>query len=137
MGVIMELSIVIGFASLFFSFMGFLFYILKMKIQPLEALVKQHKEDNEKDLDKLEQRWNDNFSKFNKKLDLLIEDDRDYRDTVIQSLHDLKLQKAEQHSENLEKYVSKEAFLLAFESTKHDSCKEIERLEKEIETLRA
>jgi len=133
MGVIMDLSIAIGFASLFFSFMGFLFYIMKMKIQPLEALVKQHKEDNEKDLDKLEQRWDDNFSKFNK----LIEDERDYRDTVIQSLHDLKLQKAEQHSENLEKYVSKEAFLLAFETTKHDSCKEIERLEKEIETLRA
>jgi hypothetical protein len=125
----MDWGIVLGWIGAFFSFMSFLFYIFKMKIQPLDKKI----DDNRKELEHLMEIAQENINKEveenEKKLDNYIADEKEFRKLVFATLEKMKLDSAYGDKDNLKTYITKEDFLLELKNAKEDREQEYGRLE--------
>jgi hypothetical protein len=136
----MDWSVVIGWITIFFSFMSFLFYILQMRIKPLEKMIKEYKEETYRDWDvfkqDLEKKFDASFKGLDDKLDHLMEDDKDFRKRVLEELDNLKIQKHKHELQSVQKFVTKEDFLTEVKNIKEDRERDIKRLEYIINEMR-
>ena len=103
----MDWKLILGILGLFFSFMAFLFYIIRMHVNPIKT-----------------------------KVDGYIKKDEEFKEKVLDDLKDIKVQHLEQHSENLEKFVTKESFNIVVENLRKDKEKDISRVESEVKELK-
>ena len=123
-------QLIVGVFTVFFSFMGFVFYVLQIRLKPLENMVNQNKKDTEARISK-------EYEELEKKIDDFISSGQGFRQKVLDDLQDLKISKFKQDNENLEKYVSKEMFAIAIADFKDDRDREFTRMREEINSLKS